>query len=125
MRITNVPGFGCKAELVREFFARDFSSQSANRKAAMLHIALPPKGEYDKTPQKCEVPMASHAYQLNEEVHHQPQGPQGRSVVEGPKVYTIVKRMPIEADGRLRYRIKCKTENIERIATEDQLSHCG
>ena len=31
--------------------------------------------------------------------------------------------MPIEADGRLRYRIKSKSENIERIVTEDQLSY--
>ena len=37
--------------------------------------------------------------------------------------YTIVQRMPIEADGRLRYRIKSKSENIERVVTEDQLSY--
>jgi len=38
-------------------------------------------------------------------------------------IYTIVQCMPIEADGRLRYRIKSKSENIERIVTEDQLSY--
>jgi len=32
--------------------------------------------------------------------------------------------MPIEADGRLRYRIKSKSDNVERVVTEDQLSHC-
>jgi hypothetical protein len=63
-----------------------------------------------------------HAYALNEEVLHRGQGPQGRVQVEEPKVYTIVQRMPIEADGRLRYRIK--SEKVERIVTEDELSYC-
>jgi hypothetical protein len=65
-----------------------------------------------------------HAYRLNEDVLHHGQGPQGRVNVEKPKVYTIVQRMPIEADGRIRYRIKGKSEDIERIATEDELSYC-
>ena len=30
--------------------------------------------------------------------------------------------LPIEADGRPRYRIKSKTENIERVVTEEQIS---
>jgi hypothetical protein len=64
----------------------------------------------------------SHAYQLNEAVLHHGQGPQGRVQVEEPKVYTIVRLMPVEADGRLRYRIK--SEQIERVVTEDELSHC-
>ena len=66
----------------------------------------------------------SYAYKLNEDVHHQPQGPQGRVATDAPMIYTIVQRMPIEADGRLRYRIKSKSENIERVVTEDQLSYC-
>ena len=65
----------------------------------------------------------SHAYKLNEDVHHQPQGPQGRVATEPPMIYTIVQRMPIEADGRLRYRIKSKSDNIERVVTEEQLSY--
>jgi len=69
-----------------------------------------------------EVDM-SHAYKLNEDVRHQAQGPQGRAAADPPVVYTVVQRMPIEADGRLRYRIKSKSENIERIVTEDQLSY--
>jgi len=64
----------------------------------------------------------SHAYELNEDVLHRGQGPQGRVEIEQPKVYTIVQRMPIEADGRLRYRIK--SQNIERVVTEDELSRC-
>ncbi len=67
----------------------------------------------------------SHAYKLNEDVQHSPPGPQGRVEVEAPPmIYTIVKRMPIEADGRLRYRIKSKSDNVERVVTEDQLSYC-
>lgn len=65
----------------------------------------------------------SHAYKLNEDVRHQPQGPQGRATAEPPMIYTIVKHMPIESDGRVRYRIKSKSENIERVVYEDQLSY--
>ena len=66
----------------------------------------------------------SYAYKLNEDVHHQPQGPQGRAANDRPTVYTIIQRMPIEADGRLRYRIKSKSDNVERVVTEEQLSYC-
>jgi hypothetical protein len=65
----------------------------------------------------------SYAYKLNEEVCHQAQGPQGRAASEPPMIYTIVQHMPIESDGRVRYRIKCKSENIERVVTEEQLSY--
>ena len=64
----------------------------------------------------------SHAFKPNEDVHHQPKGPQGRFATEPSMVYTIVQRMPIEADGRLRYRIK--SGKIERVVTEDELSYC-
>ena len=65
----------------------------------------------------------SYAFKLNEDVRHQPQGPKGRAATDPPMIYTIVQLMPIEADGRLRYRIKSKSENIERVVTEDQLSY--
>jgi len=65
----------------------------------------------------------SYAYKLNQDVRHQPQGPRGRAATDQPRIYTIVQLMPIEADGRVRYRIKSKSENIERIVTEDQLSY--
>jgi hypothetical protein len=64
----------------------------------------------------------SHAYRLKDEVLHRGQGPQGRMQVEAPKIYTIVRCMPVEADGRLRYRIK--SDKIERVVTEDELSYC-
>ena len=65
----------------------------------------------------------SYAFKLNDDVRHQSQGPQGRAATDRPMIYTIVQLMPIEADGRLRYRIKSKSENIERVVTEDQLSY--
>jgi hypothetical protein len=66
----------------------------------------------------------SYAFAKDDDVHHQVQGPQGRPKVEQSNVYTIVQRMPVEADGRLRYRIKSKTGNVERVVTEEQLSRC-
>ncbi len=67
----------------------------------------------------------AHNYAIDDDVHHLRQGPQGRSVVQQPSVYTIISRLPIEADGRPRYRIKSKTENVERVVTEDQISRLG
>jgi hypothetical protein len=64
----------------------------------------------------------SHAYKLDDEVLHRGQGPQGRVHADVPKVYTIIQRMPVEADGRLRYRIK--SDKIDRVVTEDELSYC-
>ena len=64
----------------------------------------------------------SHAYQPNDEVLHRGQGPQGRVQVEVPQIYTIVQCMPVEADGRLRYRIK--SDKVERVVTEDELLYC-
>jgi len=67
----------------------------------------------------------AHNYAINDDVHHQLQGPQGRAVVKQRSIYTIVTCLPIEADGRLRYRIKSKTENVERVVTEEQISRLG
>ena len=67
--------------------------------------------------------LMSYAYKVNEDVLHRPQGPQARAIPDPPMIYTIVQCMPIEADGRLRYRIKSKSENVERVVTEDQLSY--
>ena len=64
----------------------------------------------------------AHNYAINDDVHHQLQGPQGRAVVKERSIYTITSRLPIEADGRPRYRIKSKTENVERVVTEEQIS---
>ena len=62
-----------------------------------------------------------HVYHIDDHVFRQIDGPQGRDVVEQSNVYTILALLPVEADGRLRYRIKSK-ENFERIVTEEALS---
>jgi hypothetical protein len=64
-------------------------------------------------------------YAINDDVLFKLQGPQGRDVPKQPSVYTITARMPIEADGRPRYRIKSKTEKVERVVTEEQISQLG
>jgi hypothetical protein len=64
----------------------------------------------------------AHTFSVNDDVRHQLQGPQGRANNGERGVYTIITCLPIESDGRPRYRIKSKTENFERVVTEDQLS---
>jgi len=64
-------------------------------------------------------------YAINDNVLLQLQGPQGRDVRRQRNVYTITARLPIEADGRPRYRIKCKTEKVERVVTEEQIGQLG
>ena len=68
--------------------------------------------------------MAYH-YAINDDVLLQFQGPQGRELPRERSIYTITARMPMEADGRPRYRIKSKTEKVERIVTEEQISQLG
>lgn len=70
-----------------------------------------------------EIIVRHYPYRLNEEVRYRPQGPQGVEQVVHRVIYTIIQCMPIEADGRLRYRIKTTSENIEIIVAEDQLSY--
>jgi hypothetical protein len=64
-------------------------------------------------------------YAINDDVHHRQQGPQGRIPVGGCSVYTIISFLPIEADGRPRYRIRSKTEKVERVVTEEQIRRVG
>ena len=64
-------------------------------------------------------------YAINDSVLLQFQGPQGREVLKQRNVYTITARLPIEADGRPRYRIKSETEKVERVVTEEQISQLG
>ena len=61
-------------------------------------------------------------FSVNDNVRHQTQRPQGRADNGERAVYTVVACLPIEADGRIRYRIKSSTENFVRVVTEDQLS---
>jgi hypothetical protein len=63
----------------------------------------------------------SHAFSKDDDVRHQAQGPQGRAETNPSNIYTVVARMPVEADGRLRYRIRSNPETVERVVTEHQL----
>jgi hypothetical protein len=63
----------------------------------------------------------SHVYRLDDAARPHTQGPHGRLQSEEPRVHTVVRCLPIEADGRLRYRIK--SDKIERVVTEDELSY--
>jgi hypothetical protein len=64
-------------------------------------------------------------YAINDDVLYHLQEPQGRDVPRKRNIYTITAHMPIEADGRSRYRIKSKTEKVERVVTEEQISQLG
>jgi hypothetical protein len=61
-------------------------------------------------------------YKIKDDVLFLFQGPQGREVPKQRNVYTITARLPIEADGRTRYRIKSGAEKVERVVTEEQIS---
>lgn len=67
----------------------------------------------------------AHSYSIDEAVHHQRQGPQAREGQPPREVYTVTRCLPIEADGRVRYRIKSSNENFERVVSEDELSRLG
>ncbi len=67
-------------------------------------------------------PIMPYHYAINDDVLFHPQEPQGRDVPMPQSIYTVTARMPIEADGRFRYRIKSKTEKVERVVTEEQIS---
>jgi hypothetical protein len=65
-------------------------------------------------------------YAINDNVLLHVQGPQGRrDVPREQNVYTITARLPIESDGRPRYRVKSEAEKVERVVTEEQISQVG
>ena len=59
----------------------------------------------------------AHKYSPGQSVYYQAQF--GKNSSRTP--YKIVRRLPIENDSRLSYRIKCAAESFERIAEENQL----
>jgi hypothetical protein len=62
-----------------------------------------------------------YAYKPNSDVRCLAQEPRGRKLVEQTNVYTIVRQMPIEADGRVRYRIRNHADKTERVVNEEEL----
>src|SRR6266403_3643987 len=87
-----------------------------------LQDLLPCRAIAPTSPASTKGQAMAHNFAINDDVHHQLQGPQGRAVAKPRSVYTIVTCLPIEADGRPRYRIKSKTEDGERVVTEEQIS---
>jgi hypothetical protein len=67
----------------------------------------------------------THSYSIEDEVHPQGQEPQPGRPSTPRATYTIIKCMPIEGDGRIRYRIRSSTDNCERVVFEDELSRLG
>jgi hypothetical protein len=63
----------------------------------------------------------SQIYKPSSDVRYLAQGPRGRNAVEQTNIYTVIRQMSIEADGRIRYRIKSKVDKIERVVTEEEL----
>ena len=63
----------------------------------------------------------SHVYKPNSDVRCLAQEPRGRKRVEQTNIYTVIRQMPIEADGRIRYRIRSHADKTERVVTEEEL----
>lgn len=63
----------------------------------------------------------THIFSKDETVRHRRQGPQGRVEEAQAEVYTVIARLPVEADGQIRYRIRSQGGNIERVVPEEQL----
>lgn len=61
------------------------------------------------------------SFSIDDELHRQRQGPRLRAAGRR-EIYTITRCLPIESDGRVRYRIKSIHENFERIVLEEDLS---
>jgi hypothetical protein len=59
----------------------------------------------------------SHKYSVGQDVYYESQF----GNYAAPGVYKIVRRLPVESDKRLSYRIKSAAESFERIAEEHQL----
>lgn len=63
--------------------------------------------------------MATHKFKLGQTVFLQPTIA-NRIVERGP--YEVTKRLPVQSDGQIQYRIKSSNEPYERVANESELS---
>jgi hypothetical protein len=109
----------------RSFWLGEPANPAVSLAAAPANDVLPCRAIAPKRPSSKGRQSMAHNFAINDDVHHQLQGPQGRAVVKQRSIYTIVTCLPIESDGRPRYRIKSKTENVERVVTEEQISRLG
>jgi hypothetical protein len=105
----------------RAWLISDLQSRSARKKGGL-------SGPKRQSSTRCKISLSlsevrmSHIYKLNADVRHLSRGPQGRMTSDEPTVYTVIQHMPIEADGRIRYRIRSNTGKIDRVVTEEELS---
>jgi hypothetical protein len=106
-------------------FGKNTANSAVFRNTALANDALPRRAFATKSPFLTGAPAMAHNFAINDDVHPQRQGQQGRADVKERSIYTIVSCLPIEADGRPRYRIRSKADNIERVVTEEQLSRLG
>jgi hypothetical protein len=65
-----------------------------------------------------EAEMSAHKFKVGQFVDYVP-GRLNLPASGGP--YKIIRLLPAE-DGQLHYRIKCTSENFERVARESELS---
>ena len=80
----------------------------------------PPGAERDaKNHQSGSNRMATHKFEVGQTVFLQPTIL--NRIVER-RAYEVTKQLPVEGDGRVRYRIKNPTEPFERVANEGELS---
>ena len=63
----------------------------------------------------------SYVYKPDANVLYLAREPRSRKAVEQTNIYTVIRQMPIEADGRIRYRIKNQVDKTERVVTEEEL----
>ena len=63
--------------------------------------------------------MATHKFKLGQTVFLQPTIA-NRIAGRGP--YEVTKRLPVQSDGQIQYRIKNSSEPYERVANEIELS---
>ena len=60
----------------------------------------------------------AHKYRIGQDVFYRP----SIKYTAAPGIYTIIKTLPVESEGRLTYRIKSAAETFDRTADESELT---
>jgi hypothetical protein len=60
----------------------------------------------------------AHKYKIGQDVFYRP----SIKFTAAPGIYKIVGTLPVESEGRLKYRIKSAAETFERTADEGELT---
>ena len=59
-----------------------------------------------------------HKYRVGQDVYYR----KSIKYTAAPGIYTIIKTLPVESEGRLTYRIKSAAETFDRTADESELT---